>query len=421
MPDVSFGNLLAVGAVAFLAPLLLGFFPRLRIPSPVVEILAGVMLGPGVLGWVEADLPVQVLSVVGLAFLLFLAGLEIDLHRLRGRPLALSVTGYAITLATGLAVGFGLTGAGWVSSPFLVAITLSATSLGLVVPLLKDAGSAEGPVGQLIIAAASVADFAAILLLSLFFSASAQSTGARVLLLAAFAALIAVITVTVGRAGRSMRLGDVLERLQDTTAEIRVRAVVVLLLAFVALASRFGLEQILGAFVAGAVVGLLDRDSASHPHLRTKLEAIGFGFLVPVFFVTSGLRLNLRGLFASPAALARVPVFLLALLVVRGLAALPYRRLLGARPTIAAALLQATSLPLIVTATQIGVATGRMSTVTAAGLVCAGLLSVLLFPAAALPLLRSATREDVADQARRSSALTSGVSPPDQRVDGSVQ
>ena len=254
--------------------------------------------------------------------------------------------------------------------------------------MLKDAGSSEGQVGQLIIAAASVADFAAILLLSLFFSASTRSTGGRVVLLLAFALLVAVTTVTVSRAGRSMRLGGVLVRLQDTTAEIRVRAAVLLMLAFVALASRFGLEQILGAFVAGAVVGLLDRDSSSHPHLRTKLEAIGYGFLVPVFFVASGIRLDLRGLFASPAALARVPVFLLALLLVRGLAALPYRRTLGARATAAAALLQATSLPLIVTATQIGVATGRMSSVTAAGLVCAGLLSVLLFPAAALPLLR---------------------------------
>ena len=167
-----------------------------------------------------------------------------------------------------------------------------------------------------------------------------------------------------------------------------MRAAVALLLGLVAVASRFGLETILGAFVAGAVLALVDRDGMSHPQLRTKLDAVGYGFVVPVFFVASGVRLDLRGLLADPAALARVPVFLAALLVVRGLAALPLRRQLGARATSAAGLLLATSLPFILTASQIGVATGALSAVNAAALVCAGLLSVLLFPAGALALLR---------------------------------
>ena len=155
-----------------------------------------------------------------------------------------------------------------------------------------------------------------------------------------------------------------------------------------AAARRFGLESILGAFLAGAIVGLVDRDSSSHPNFRTKLEAIGYGFLVPVFFVSSGIRLNLTGLLHSPSALARVPVFLLALLAVRGLPALLGLRANGTRSTVALGLLQATSLPFIVTATQIGVALGKLSSVTAAALVCAGLLSVLIFPLVALGLLR---------------------------------
>src|SRR5213078_1769039 len=178
--------------------------------------------------------------------------------------------------------------AGWVSQPLLLAITLSATSLGLVVPVLKDAGQVGSEVGQSALAAASIADFAAIVLLSLFFSSSGGSTGSKVVVLAAFAGLVAVTALVVSGAARSMRLGEVLVRLQDTTAEIRVRCAVVLLVAFTALAVRFGLESILGAFLAGAVVGLVDRDARSHPHFRTKLEAIGYGFLVPVFFVTSG-------------------------------------------------------------------------------------------------------------------------------------
>lgn len=129
-----------------------------------------------------------------------------------------------------------------------------------------------------------------------------------------------------------MRVGTVLVRLQDTTAEIRVRMSVALLIEFVALAERFGLETILGALLDGAVVSLLDRDSAWHPHFRIKLDAIGYGLLVPVFFVASGVRLDLQGLLAQPSALLRVPVFLLALLVVHGLPALRYLWLLQATP-----------------------------------------------------------------------------------------
>ncbi len=388
MPDVSFDNLLIISVIAVLAPLLAGALPKLRIPAVVIEIVAGIVVGPTGFGWVEVDLPVQILALFGLAFLLFLAGLEIDLMQLRGRSLGIALGGYALTVGLGLAAGSALQAAGWVQQPLLIAIALSATSLGLVVPVLKDAGQGSSHVGQVAIAAATVADFAAIVILSFFFSTSGGSAGAKIVLLAAFAAMVAVTGVVVLRAGRSMRLGDLLVRLQDTTAEIRVRLSVVLLVAFVAFATRFGLESILGAFLAGAVVSLVDRDSSSHPHLRTKLEAIGFGFVVPVFFVSSGIRLDLTGLMHSPGALVRVPVFFAILLVVRGAPAFLSVRELGARATVAVGLLQATSLPFLVTATQIGITLGKISSVTAAAIVCAGLLSVLIFPPAALALLR---------------------------------
>src|SRR5215472_6460479 len=345
MPDVSFTNLLVVAAVAVLAPLVIGYLPRLRIPAVVLEIIGGIIIGPSVLGWVHIDLPVQILALFGLAFLLFLAGLEIDVHRLRGRLLRYAVLGYLVSLVLGYGAG---------------------------------------------------ASFEAIVLLSLFFSSSGGSTGSKVVVLGAFAGLVVVTGLAVSGAARSMRLGQVLLRLQDTTAEIRVRFAVLLLVAFTALAERFGLESILGAFLAGAIVALVDRDSASHPNFRTKLEAIGYGFLVPVFFVSSGIKLDLAGLLHSPSALVRVPVFLLALLVVRGLPALIGLRANGTRPTLALGLLQATSLPFIVTATQIGVALGKLRPVTAAALVCAGLLSVLIFPLIALTLLRRGTPEPAA-------------------------
>src|SRR6266699_2893165 len=388
MPDVSFINLLVVAAVAVLAPLTVGFAPRLRIPAVVLEIVGGIVIGPSGFGWVRFDLPVQILALFGLAFLLFLAGLEIDVHPLRGRPLRCAVLGYLATRVLGYGAGVPFAAVGWVSEPLLRAIMLSATSLGLVVPVLKDAGQVHSQVGQSALAAASIADFAAIVLLSLLFSSSGGSTGSKVVVLGVFDGLIAVTALVVSGAARSVRLGQVLVRLQDTTAEIRVRCAVLLLVAFTVLAEKFGLGNILGAFLAGAIVGLVDRDSSSHPNFRTKLDAIGYGFLIPVFFVSSGIRLDLTGLLHSPSALVRVPLFLLALLAVRGLPALLGLRATGTRPTLALGLLQATSLPFIVTATQIGVALGKLSPVTAAALVCAGLLSVLIFPLIALGLLR---------------------------------
>jgi Kef-type K+ transport system membrane component KefB len=394
MPEVGFTNLLVVCVVALLAPLTLGFAPRVRVPAVVLEIVAGVALGPSGLDWVEVDLPVSIVAVLGLAFLLFLAGLEIDVHRLRGAVLRLALIGYAVTLPLGLAVGGGLDLLGWVSSPVLVAVALSATSLGLVVPVLKDAGRLDGSLGQTVVASASVADFAAIVLLSLFFSTSESGTATRLALLAVFGALVALTALAALTVSRSTRLSETVTRLQDTTAEIRVRASVLLLVGFVFLASHLGLETILGAFLAGAVVGLVDSDmngeTSSHPQFRTKLEALGYGFLIPVFFVASGLRLDLAGLLDDPAALLRVPVLAVALLVVRGAPALLLVRRYDGRSVAAAGLLQATSLPFLVTAAQIGVDTGTLSSTTAAALVCAGLVSVVLYPAVALGLLRDA-------------------------------
>ncbi len=388
MPDVSFDNVLLVAAIAVVAPLLLGLAPSLRVPAIVLEIVAGVVVGPSVLGWVEIDLPVSILSLLGLTFLLLLAGLEIDLNRLRGRLLGTALAGFGITLVLAIAAGSGFAGLGWTGSPLIVAVALSATGLGLIVPVLKDAGSADGLVGQTTIAGSSVADFGAVLLLSFLFSMTAGGATSKFVLVGGFALAVALIGLVITRVGMSMRLGDLLLRLQDTTAEIRVRLTVLLLAGFVVLAERFGLENLLGAFVAGAILGLLDRDSVSHPHLRLKLEAIGYGFLVPFFFVASGLRLDLTGLVEDPSALLRVPLFLAALLVVRGVPAVLYAPTLGGRAALAAALLQATSLPFIVAATQIGVELGQLNPVNAAALVSAGLLSVLIFPPAALALLR---------------------------------
>jgi Kef-type K+ transport system membrane component KefB len=270
-----------------------------------------------------------------------------------------------------------------------VAIVLVSTSLGVVVPVLKDSDNAGSSFGQLVIAAASIAEFGAIILLSLFFSGKGTtSTAGTLILLGMFGLVVTLVGVAIAGVERSVSLSRVLRRLQDTTAQIRVRAAFVLLVGFTALADQVGLATILGAFAAGALLSVIDRDEMTHPQFRMKLEAVGFGVFIPVFFVTSGLRFDLNALFASASTVARVPLFLLAIYLARGLAAIVYVRLLGRSRSVIAGLLQATSLTFTVTATQIGLQLGVVSRASAAGLVAAGLLSVVISPALALVLLR---------------------------------
>jgi Kef-type K+ transport system membrane component KefB len=377
--------------VALAAPLALGLFPRVRLPAVVLEILLGIVIGPDVLGWVSIDTPIQVMSLLGLAFLLLLAGLEVDYERIRGHPLRETAIGYALSFGLALLIGFGLHAAGLVKSPLLIGIALSATSLGIVIPVLKDARQLSTQFGQLVVAGASIAEIATIVLLSLFFSGEASGPGVKLLLLGLFVLFVLAVGVAIRGAEHSMRISSALVRLQDTTAEIRIRGSFLLLALFVVLAERLGLEAILGAFLAGAIVKLVDRDQTmTHPEFRQKLEAVGYGIFVPVFFVATGVRFELDALFANPTNLARVPIFLAALLVARGLPALVYKSLTTRAETAAAAFLQATSLSFLVVAGQIGVQLGLIRPAASAALIAAGLLSVLLFPVAALTLLPSA-------------------------------
>ena len=387
----SFENLVIVVAVAFFAPLVLGLFPRVRLPSVVLEIVAGIVIGPSVLGLVEVDESVEVIALIGLAFVLFLAGLEIEFEKLRGHVLRLTGLGFALSFGIALLVSLGLKAGGLVDTPLLVAIILCATSLGVLVPVLKDAGEISSTFGQLIIAAASIADFGAIILLSIFFSGEG-GTGSTLVLLGSVFALAGVVFIVTRGAERSMRIRDDLVRLQDTTAQIRVRGAFLLFVAFAAIAEQLGLEVILGAFIAGAIVSLVDRDEVmTHPDFRRKLEAVGFGVFIPAFFVTSGVRFDLEALTASVSNLLMVPVFLATLLATRGLPALIYRRVIDRRHTAVAALMQATSLPFIVAATAIGMDLGLIDPAGSAALIGAGLLSVLLFPLAGLVALRNAS------------------------------
>jgi Kef-type K+ transport system membrane component KefB len=285
-------------------------------------------------------------------------------------------------------VALGLKASGLIETPLLIAIILCATSLGVLIPVLKDAGEISSTFGQLIVAAGTIADFGAVILLSIFFSGEG-GVGSTLLLIGSLVLLAVVVFIAVKTAERSSLLRQDLVRLQDTTAQIRVRGAMVLLVGFAAIADSLGLESILGAFMAGAILSLLDKDEAmTHPEFRRKLEAIGFGLFIPVFFVTSGVKYDLNALTSSASNVLMVPIFLAALMAARGLPALLYRRVLDARQTLVAGLMQATSLPFIVAAVAIGEDLSLVDAAEGAALIGAGLLSVLLFPLIGLGLLK---------------------------------
>jgi Kef-type K+ transport system membrane component KefB len=388
MTPLSFNSLLIIAGIAVLVPVVLGLLPRLPVPGAVLMVVAGIVVGPSVLGWVRIDAPVQVLSILGLGMLLFLAGLEIDVERLRTPLTRLAGLAFGLSAGLGLLGGFLFWLAGAGARPILLAIILMSTSAGLLLPLLKDAGEAGTEFGQLIMTAAALAELVPILLLSLLFSAAATTPADKLVSLAIFVALLVLIGLAVSRVRRLHRLDRMLDRLEQRSGQLRVRAALTLALACGVLAYRFGFEAILGAFAAGLLVRIIEISGREpNKEFLAKLEGIGFGFLVPIFFVSTGVAFQLKGLEAHPAALAQVPLFLLALLVVRGVPALLYVRAVGRRRAAAGGLRPATTLQFVIVATVIGQQTGKLTSATSAALVAAGLLSAALFPAAAGRLL----------------------------------
>jgi Kef-type K+ transport system membrane component KefB len=389
--DIAFDDVLVVMVVAVAVPLLLGLVPRVPIPSSVVEIAAGIVIGPAVLGWVGDDEVINVFAKLGVALLLFLAGLELDFAKLRGRPLQLGLAAFGGSLLIGLALALPLGALGIIVNPLLVAIILSSTSLGIVVPVLKDAGVLETRAGTFVVAACSIAEFGSIVVLSMFFSPSGSVDPLTTILkLCALALLVGAIAYLASRRGPwRRRVDEVLFRLQDSSAQLRVRVAMLLMIALLVVSENLKFDAILGSFLAGAFLSAVTDPGREQElgHVRHKLEGIGFGFFVPIFFVATGLTFPVDQLFSDWSSALRVPLFLVMLLAVRGLPAFLLRNDLDRTDLMPSALLQATSLSFIVVAAQIGVAVHELRPINAASLVAAGMLSVLLFPALALRLL----------------------------------
>jgi Kef-type K+ transport system membrane component KefB len=308
---------------------------------------------------------------------------------------------FAASLVIGLGLALPLGALGIVINPLLVAIILSSTSLGIVCPVLKDAGILDTRTGTYVIAACSAAEFGSIVVLSMFFSPTGSVDPlVTVLKLVALAVVVAGIAALASRRlPWRGRVDEVLGRLQDTSAQLRVRAAMLLMIALVVVSEELRFDAILGSFLAGALLSALTDPAREEElgHVRHKLEGIGFGFLVPIFFVATGLSFPVDQLFSDWSTTFRVPLFLVMLLAVRGLPVLLLRRDLSRPELVPAALLQATSLSFIVVAAQIGVTVHELKPINAASLVAAGMLSVLIFPGSALRLLQRRRRGEEPD------------------------
>ncbi|MBY0279203.1 cation:proton antiporter [Candidatus Binatia bacterium] len=375
--------LLVVLFVAAMAPLFNELPIRLRLPLVVLELVFGMVVGPHGLDLVSAEGHLRMLSALGLSFLFFLAGMELDFSTLKGPPLRLGTLGWLLSIVLAMGATMGLESVGLVSDAKLVAVALSTTAIGTLLPILREAGELDTKFGRFVLGAGAIGEFGPIVLFSLIMAGD-EGVVVRSGLLATFV-LIALACAALFLRIRPPHVVDVLSRGLMSTNQLPIRMSMLLLGGLVVLADVLGLDILLGAFAAGTLVGLVARGPGTEA-FHTKLDAIGFGFLIPIFFVTSGAAMDLPALFASANSIARVPLFLLLLLVVRGAPALLYRGELDAGDQRLLALFSATSLPLIVVITEVGKTSGKMQSANAAALVGAGILSVLIFPLIGLTL-----------------------------------
>jgi Kef-type K+ transport system membrane component KefB len=384
---VQYAGLLIVAAAAFVAPVVAGLIPRRLVPPVVLEVLAGVLIGPQGLNLVHDTGGVNVLYLLGFGFLLFLAGQEVQIERFRGPAFRLSGLSFLISVVLGLAAAFALRPLAGGADLRLLTLALIASSLGVIVPVLRDAGEIKSDFGQLVMISGSVGEFGSLLLLTILFSAQPEPTVVQILYVVALGVAAVAGAFGIRRFWRSPWMRKVLLGSDDSTSQLRVRGAFVILLVFSALAHQFGVDALLGAFIGGIVLNIADRDDRpNQKRFQGKLGAIGYGFLVPVFFIVTGVQFDIRSLLASQSSLVLLPALVLAILVVRAGPALVYRGRIGSRAAAAAGLLQATTLTFPVVVAEVGRSLGLLPEAAAAALIGAALVSVLVFPALALML-----------------------------------
>jgi Kef-type K+ transport system membrane component KefB len=376
--------LVIVIAAAIAGVIVLALAPRLTIPVVVVELLLGIVIGPQGADIARLDPTTSLLGDLGLGMLFFFAGYEIDFDRIKGRSLELAAFGWAISLALAYGIGGALAAAGIILSFLYTGSAMATTAIGTLIPILTDAGEMRTRFGTYLLGAGAIGEFGPILLVTLILSTGHPLHEAVILVVfIALAVLTGILAVRTAWRGWPL-----VEKTFETSSQLAVRLAVVLVFALVALAAQLGLDLLLGGFVAGMItrIALRGREVSV---FDSKLKAVGYGLLIPFFFITSGMAFNLDALTSSVPALLKVPMFVGLFLIVRGVPALLlYRGELGLRDRFALAIYSATELPLVVAITTLAIEAGHMTSSTAAALVGAAILSTLIFPLLAARIRR---------------------------------
>lgn len=371
-------DLLVIALVAALAPLVAELPTRFRMPVVVLEILLGILVGPHIFNWVAPEGLVAILGELGLTFLLFMVGMEIDLSALRGKTLTTAATGWGLSFGVALVAMLIFQAIGLIiTPPVLAAVALSTTALGVIAPILRDRGELDTDFGKQVMTAATMGEFGPLIVISLLV-VPAHGFGLSAVFMLVFVAT-ALLAAYAAIEMRSSKWIDLLAHTMQSSGQLPVRICIVFQALLIALAAKLGMSVVMGAYAAGLVVGLVSKGEGG-AMLRQKLDAIGYGFLIPIFFIVAGMRFDVSALWASPIVIVQLIGLLVLLLVVRGVPVLLYKDTLAEKDRLPFAFYSATGLPLIVIITEIGVSSGLMPQSRATVLVCAAMISVFLFP-----------------------------------------
>ncbi|OKI04582.1 sodium:proton exchanger [Streptomyces sp. CB02923] len=379
-------TLVLIMTIAVAAPLLAyGLGRWLPVPLVIFEIVLGILIGPDVLGWAHSGEVINALSDLGLATLMFIAGYEIEFAKVRGDTLKRAGYAWIVTLALSLAITFGLA-AGDLTKAIVIGTALTSTALGTVLPVLRDSGDLGTRFGSVMMATGAVGEFGPIIAMALLLSG--RDPGESTILLFAFALLTAGAVYWALKPS-PMWFYRIIARTLHSSSQFAIRLFVLLLAVMLGISQVFGLDILLGAFAAGVIMRLVLHEAApdSSQEILGRLEAMGFGFLVPLFFIVTGVEFDLSSLFENGSSLLLLPLFLVLLLVVRGLPlVLLAPRDLGRKDRAALMLYGSTALPLVVAITTIGQDSGVLDAGEAAAMVGAAMISVLVFPVVAMRL-----------------------------------
>lgn len=373
-------TLILIMAVAVLAPLLAYSASRwFPVPLVIFEILSGIVIGPDVLGWAHQDAVIETLSHLGLTMLIFLAGYEIDFVAVGGGTFRRAIAAWSVSIAAGLAIAFVVTG-GEMLETFVIGTALTSTAVGTIMPILRDSGLLGDRFGGIVLAFGAVGEFGPIIAMAVLLSG--RNPGQSTVLLIAFA-VVTVAAIAWALRPRAPWFSRLIAASLHSSGQFAVRYVMLLLAAMLGLTHVFGLDSLLGAFAAGILTRLVLQGAApqSSRAVLSRIEAIGFGFLVPVFYIVTGINFDLDALLANDRPLMLLPAFLVLFLLVRGLPQyLLAPRDLTAPDRIALLLYGSTCLPLVVAITTIGLHDAVIETGDAAALIGAAMISVLVFP-----------------------------------------